>query len=248
MTKWSIFSRMGGKFFSREKIVSYFPTSYTTFVEPFLGGGQILLELLQNHYDPNIKYVGNDINKNIYDIWKDIKKTNSEELKNLSWKGTESKFNELKALKPTSRIQRLYRNLYLSWYSFGSLREYFADKRLVKGKRLIENIDDINERLKKVTILNQDYKKVIEKYDGPTTLFYIDSPYTDKDHYYEGNGINPNELAEVCKKIKGKFVLSYDTSKEVKKAFKNFKFHTIQIPYRTGKEKVMKTEYIITNF
>ena len=147
---WTIFSRIGGKYHIREKIVGMFPNDYNTYVEPFLGGGQVLLELLQNHYNTDIKYVGNDLNKDIYNIWSDFKKVNTTTMKNKDYKGSKQKFNELLNSNPTTPEERLFKNLYLSWYSFGAQRKNYVDKGTIKGQNVIENIDEIQRRLKKV--------------------------------------------------------------------------------------------------
>jgi site-specific DNA-adenine methylase len=80
MTKWSIITRIGGKYSVRKEIQEFFPSSYDTFIEAFVGGGQVLLELLQNFYNPNVKYVINDKNNDIYNIWRDMKVVPKEKL------------------------------------------------------------------------------------------------------------------------------------------------------------------------
>ena len=40
--------RWGGKHYSRNKILSYIPDNYDTYVEPFVGGGSVYLNLEKN--------------------------------------------------------------------------------------------------------------------------------------------------------------------------------------------------------
>lgn len=248
MGRLTIFTRIGGKNFIREKIVKMFPESYTTYIEPFIGGGQVLMELLENEYNPKVEYVGNDLNKDIYDIWNDTKKVNPETMRRKDWSGNKSKFNHLKESKPTSPEERLYRNLYISYYSYGGTREGYADKGAIRGGKFLNNLEEIQEKMKKVKILNEDYRKVISKYDNVNAVIYLDPPYTNKEKLYEGNGISPVELAKVCRSIKGKFILSYDICKEVREAFKGFNFYKAKLKYTAGENKHYKNEYIITNF
>lgn len=59
---------------------------------------------------------------------------------------------------------------------------------------------------------NMDYKDVINKYDSPTTYFYIDPPYYNTEKYYSNHqfGINEHiELISLIKTMNGKFSLSY---------------------------------------
>jgi site-specific DNA-adenine methylase len=67
--------------------------------------------------------------------------------------------------------------------------------------------------LEKITFVeNLDFQDVVEKYDSPTTYFYMDPPYYMTENYYS-NHIFSREthirLANTLKKIKGKFSLSY---------------------------------------
>lgn len=242
--KLSVFTRIGGKYNVRERIVKFFPPEYKTYVEPFLGGGQVFLEVSG---DPNKKYVVNDKLKDIYDIWKDLKDVNPEQMRSFDWSGSKEKFNKLRDSSPKTPEERLYRNLYLSYYSMGGTRKSYTRKDTVRGQRFLSNIEKLQEIMKNVVVLNKDYKDVIKKYDSKDTLFYLDPPYTEKGHLYEGQSVDPKELAEVCRKIKGKFVLSYDISEAVKEAFQGFDFYRIKLPYTTG-EKKSKYEFIITNF
>jgi DNA adenine methylase len=67
--------------------------------------------------------------------------------------------------------------------------------------------------LEKITFVeSMDFQEVVEKYDSPTTYFYMDPPYFSTENYYS-NHIFSREtherLAKTLKKIKGKFSLSY---------------------------------------
>lgn len=248
MRKWSIFSRIGGKNKVREVISEFFPESYDNFVEVFAGGGQLLLHLLQNEYNPKVKYVINDKNKDIYNIWKNMKNVNINDLKSKDWRGSKSRFNLLKASKPKKAIDKLYRGLYLSWYSYGATNRTYADKKIVRGGHLWKIIEELQKKLKNVIVLNKDYIDVIKEYDSPTTLFYADPPYFNKEHLYEGQAVDPEQLVETLRNIKGKVVVSYNIVPEVSKAFKGFHFYRIKVPYSAGDVKEEKYEYIITNF
>ena len=65
--KLSIFTRIGGKYNVRSKIVEFFPKDYDRYIEPFLGGGQVFLELEKKD---NVEYILNDKNKDISTHWR----------------------------------------------------------------------------------------------------------------------------------------------------------------------------------
>jgi len=236
---------MGGKFHMRKKIVSMFPAKYNTYIEPFVGSGQVFLEIPK---EKHVRYILNDKNKDIYHIWKDTQKVSAHEISNYDFTGDKVLFDKLKNSQPTYPIDRLFRNLYLSYYSFSGLRNAYAPKPIKKGNNFINNIGFFKEKLRGVRIYNQDYKKVIEKWDNKDAIIYMDPPYTNMEKYYEGQAIDPYELAKVCRKIKGKFILSYDISPKVRDAFKGFYFHRVKGIYTSGLGGKSKYEYLITNY
>ena len=61
---------------------------------------------------------------------------------------------------------------------------------------------------------NMDFQEVIEKYDSPTTYFYVDPPYyiVGEGSYYSNHDFGRQDherLANCLKDIKGRFSLSY---------------------------------------
>jgi len=80
--------------------------------------------------------------------------------------------------------------------------EVFVD-RLADGRLMLEHINYIT---------SLDFAAVINRFDSPTTLFYVDPPYFGTEHYYtEGDFsvIDHQRLAETLRAISGKFALSY---------------------------------------
>jgi len=69
------------------------------------------------------------------------------------------------------------------------------------------------KKLKKITKCeNLSYEQVIEKYDSPTTYFYVDPPYWKTENYYSFHDFDVDDHKKLCyqlAKIKGKFSLSY---------------------------------------
>ena len=122
-------------------------------------------------------------------------------------------------------------------------------QRRPMGTMFKKNIEKLKEKLKGVVILNQDYKKVLEKYDNTNAIIYLDPPYLEYEKYYEKQVINPMELADECKNIKGKFILSYNIHPVVEKAFQDFHIYKIKKQYTAAYyQNTIKEEYIISNF
>lgn len=247
MSSFPIFSRTGGKYRQRKYLTSLIQTQqYDTYVEPFLGGGQVLLELIQQHYDPNKTYVGSDTQQWVYDIWKDIQNVNPDVMKKWDWSGKEQTFLRLQNLVPKTKEERLFKNLYLTFHSYNQERKAF--RKHSERKTLWDKVQLIHDRLKKIKILKQDYQKVIKKFDSPTTMFFLDPPYVDKEKYYEGQSINPEQLASLVKNMKGKFVLTYNNVPEVRKAFQDFHIMKKKYVYTSVQKNKQVHELVITNF
>lgn len=103
-------------------------------------------------------------------------------------------------------------------YSY-SPASYKEGKKCPKPKsqllRKLFDDDKMLEKLSNVTTFEYlDFEEHIAKYDSPTTLFYIDPPYSGTENkYYRGDkhfGKEGHErLAKVLNNIQGKFILSY---------------------------------------
>ena len=116
-----------------------------------------------------------------------------------------------------------------------------------------KNIDKQQERMKNTTILNQDYKTVIKKYDSSKTFFFLDPPYErSKDLYKEGT-FNYEELNNILENVKGKFLLTLNDSSNIRTIFRNFNIKRIKVKgNRRGREGGLgggtRNELIITNY
>jgi len=247
MKKLSLFTRMGGKYHLRKKIVRTLPQDYKIYVECFVGSGQVFLEMEQKE---NKTYIINDLNRDIYDIWKDLQTTPEEEIKLFDFIDDKQLFQEMKQKNTKDLVptERLFRNLYLSYYSYSGLRQYYTPKPYKKGNALITNVCFFKNKVKDTIICNEDYKEILKRFDSPETIFYLDPPYVDMEKYYEKNGVDPYELATCLRCLKGKFVLSYNKCDAVEEAFRGFHFEEIGLTYTSGVKSKKQNEYLIRNF
>lgn len=243
-----IISRVGGKSKIAQNIVDMIP-EHKIYVEPFVGGGSIFFKKKEAE-----KNVINDKDKDIYNIYKDVVKVDNIDDFDLGGKSDKEEFFKYLNMKDIKDPkERLFRNLYLSKRSYSGNRTSPAIVLRPSGGivKLKKNYKDIRDKLKRTTILNQDYKKVIQKYDSPDTFIYLDPPYSELNPKwgYTENSITPEELVEVLKNIKGKFLMTYDYNKKNVDLFKQFfNVKTIdQIYELSGKRKEAK-ELIITNY
>ena len=232
----------GGKSKIANKIISKFPKNYDTYVEPFAGGASVYWKETKAK-----RYVINDKDKDVYNLYKSAKNSPSK-VKSCKLNPSKSKFKKIRDKNKHSACDTM--NLFK--HSFGADGRAFANHH---GLRNNTFTDAHAEKLKKTTVLNQDFRKVVNKYKGsPKTVIYLDAPYVKGGDTYKVHGVTPKEVCDSVKKAKAKVVISYDKNAEVKKSCSNkgLKFHTVSFKYsdpnKGGISNKLKQEYLITNY
>ena len=112
------------------------------------------------------------------------------------------------------------------------------------------------EHFDKITFVeNTDFQSVVEKYDSPTTYFYMDPPYWKTENYYSNHDFDANDhirLADCIKGIQGKFSLSYYDFPQLSEWFPKDQYRWEQKDFSkaasTKKEKTKGTELLIMNY
>ena len=235
MSLKGLIGRTGGKSRLKKKIRAMIPP-HTTYIEPFVGGGSVFFSAPA---DPNIKEVINDKDKEVAQIYLDVKNF-GDKITDIK-PPTKEEFNRLRDKKNfSSPLERLKRNLILSLYSFRSDRRNFAFSKArepvihTRG-RTQKRYDKYKERLKNTRILNQDYKTVIKKYDNPNAFIYLDPPYSTagENNDYNSNDVPIEEIINLLKTVKGKFILSYDNNATAKKLARDSGFKVLTVTNTT---------------
>jgi len=234
------FARIGGKHFQKKDVLKQFPKidTYDIYVEPFLGAGNILLNA------PVVKtMIGADTDTNIINFFNDIKKVNQEQINTLNFKASKKKFDEIKKRiknKNYSKtpIERIYDYLYIIYNSYGAKGlAYDRQNRHSTGITFKKNFNVLKDKLKDFKIMKSDFKNTINKYDSPTTFFYLDPPYYDTTTSgYETGNINHEELAELLRNIKGKFLMTHNDTPYIRKLYKEYKFKKFKSIQSIGKD------------
>lgn len=239
-------ARVGGKVLLKKKIVEvYFPKSdsYTTYVEPFVGGGSVYFYANKDDH----KEVINDIDPDLYTIFKGFKDYPAKKIaEDVNGDYTENDFEDIKKSQPTSAYNKFLKTFLLYRLS------YFG-RGLSFGKpRINSNFEGYQDRLKDTDIYNKDYKEIIKKYNKPSTFFYLDPPARESSGNYRFSAIDIPELVKILKTIKGKFLLSIANIDVKKDVFKPFKIITVPTKYVGKKQQGGQTEkvkeYLIMNY
>lgn len=85
----------------------------------------------------------------------------------------------------------------------------------------------IQNRLKRVTILNRDFGDILKLLDKPETFFYLDPPYicaTDNRRYYRYTFTREDHsrLLVYLTELEGMFLLSYGNTPEIREMYSDF--------------------------
>lgn len=68
---------VGGKTQIIDQVMEHFPIRIETYIEPFIGGGSVLLAMLSRKLQPT-NIIATDINPNLIQVWKSIQSTPTE--------------------------------------------------------------------------------------------------------------------------------------------------------------------------
>lgn len=137
--------------------------------------------------------------------------------------------------------------------SFGTKRDVYSPDRPScpnDAPQFHSYLAQYQARLKGTKLHNEDWQKVVEQYDAPTTFFYFDPPYhgTSRGYHYSEDQLA--RLAETLPKLRGRWLLSYDDHPEVRRAFRGSHMlevnsrYTIKAGSTTGRGK----QLLITNY
>lgn len=247
------FGRYGGKSRIAKQLISMFPdpNTYDIYVEPFLGAGNVLLRKEPyNHIE-----IVNDLDKNVYSIFKTLK-TDAKYINDNVKRHHVSKEEWLKLNESEDPADILTS---MKW-SFMNMKKNYGLPNTSNGipSPIKTNFLQFQDRLKDVIILNTSFENVIKKYDSPKTFFYLDPPYNTKTKNTDYNlpVITQLDIYNAVKNITGKVMISYNDDDEMKELFKNWNVNYITTTYqnnlilknKTDKSHKILKELVITNY
>ncbi len=209
---------MGGKFFYRNWILQHLPKKhFLCFAEVFGGVGHVLFALPERLCEVEVYNDKWDDLVNLFQQLRNNSKALIKELKLYPYSRTVfyDFVKKFKARDFRDDQERAVILFYLISTSFnGRLSDLSLSKKRGNAtilKHKISQLGGITERLQDVVIENMDFRKLIEKYDGPDTVFYCDPPYIDTEFYYtpEFKEKDHQDLADILNNIEGYAMVSY---------------------------------------
>jgi DNA adenine methylase len=243
---------IGGKRRIAKRLAALLP-EHQTYIEPFCGGAQLFFAKPRSRVE-----VLNDLDGELVNFLKVCQLHHPELVRYLAFSTSSRKwFENYAALDPATLtdVQRAARFYYLQKHSFGGRihgqnYHYSVSKPTnYKTDLIADTLSAVAQRLNRVQLESWPYEKVIERYDRPDTVFYIDPPYVGVP-YYRHNLADDEfpRLAERLANIKGKFLLSINDCELARNAFANFHRRELSLVYTTSRTVPTATELIFSNY
>ena len=214
---------IGGKKLLRTEILKRFPKSFGRYIE-VCGGAGWMLFAKDRHAKMEIY---NDVNGDLVNLFRCIKYHCLELHRELAFMLNSRElfddFNTQYKTRGLTDIQRAARFFLVIKLSYGSNTKSYGC--IMKNMSvMIDYLYKIQERLAKVIIENKDFEGLIKVYDKSDALIYLDPPYYGTEKYYSvGFPLDDHiRLSNVLKKIKGKFILSYNDCAYIRELYKDY--------------------------
>lgn len=240
-------------------LVSLLP-DHKIYVEPFLGAGSILFGKAKCKCE-----AVNDLDGNLINFWKVCRDDHEALIRSFecipnSKQAVDTYWDKYCAGEYESDLERAHIFYCLVVRGLGEdMRSLIFERNCISHSAFSANtieqtISDVYERLIHVQIECQDFTEVMHFYDSPDTVYYLDPPYHDGCHKcvtHKFDDERCQELADICKNLKGKFLLTINDDDFMRDTFKDFNVNTYETYYsvcKTNSRRKPFSELIITNY
>ena len=276
-------SYIGGKARIGKWIKEFIPQDIETYVEGFSGMFWVFFNMDLKLY-PNLKtVVYNDYNRLNYNLLKCAKQYDvlwealsqypcqqlgvsdtPPEYRQMFKQYQQEIFDENLVITDENSLEIACKYVYVLGQVFSGSKPETATYMDYKGEyrcKVLVFMDKLKnpkyrEHFDKITFIeNMDFQEVVEKYDSPTTYFYMDPPYYKTEDYYSNHifTIETHERLATClQNVKGRFSLSYYDFPQLSEWFPKDQYRWDQKDFSkaasTKKEKAKGTEILIMNY
>ena len=224
-----VFCRVGSKTAIKKTVTDKIPTDYDLYVEPFAGAGIIFY----NQDLQNKKSILNDLDKDLMEGYKAIKKGITLDPNTFTFSNNAKVQEDFYKKKHTNHNDKFIAEVIRTCGTFSGRGQGKVQipKVITKSnfKRKINHAIKQKEYFKNTRLFSTDYKNIIKKFDSNKTFFYLDPPYEKSKSLYKNDSIDLNEMSNLLKNIKGRFLLSINDSSNVRNIFKDFKITSLEV-------------------
>lgn len=239
VVKW-----VGGKRQLLERLMPLCPETYTSYCEPFIGGGAVLFALQPQ------KAIVNDINSELIGVYRAIKDDVEALIKRLAqfentkeyfyevrgWDRNAEFYNQLTDIDKAARVIFLNKTCYNGLYRVNSAGEFNTPFGRYKNPNIVNEstLRAVNEYFNTadVTILNTSYSEAVQGLPE-NSFVYLDPPYdpisvTASFTGYNAGGFSSEDqiaLRDCCRQLDAngiKFMLSNSATEFIQDIYSDF--------------------------
>lgn len=232
-------------------------------IEPFAGGASVGLSALFSDVVPKIEL--NEIDDEVASVWKTILDEKESMVlidKILRFEMSIENVNAVLNRNPLSETEKAFTAIIKNRTSYGGIMYKAGTFKNGDGKgiasrwnpdALVARILEIEKRRNDIIFTETDALELIEnRKTDENIFFFIDPPYTAEGgkkpgrKLYKHSSLDHEKLFEICSGIKGRFIMTYDESDEIKRlaSVYDFKIETIRL---LGNKNAIKTELALSN-
>jgi DNA adenine methylase len=209
------------------------------YAEAFVGMGGVFF---RRQLVPKAEVI-NDRSGDVANLFRILQRHYQQFMETLRFQVTSRReFERLVACDPATLtdLERAARFIYLQRLAFGGKvtgRSFGVDtggSARFNLNNLGPVLEDVHERLARVVIENLDWRDLLDRYDRPHTLFYLDPPYFGSEDDYGAGAFPRNDFAALAERLgnlQGRFVLSLNDRPEVREIFAAFRMVEVGLTY-----------------
>ncbi|APX98717.1 DNA adenine methylase [Natronorubrum daqingense] len=216
--KGSPFPYPGGKGRYATNIIEQMP-DHECYVEVFGGSGATLYNKPRSDCE-----VYNDVNDDLvqfFRVVRDCVDELAEWLEMVPYSRTlyeqwaSEYYNGERPDDPVERAGRFYTLRFMQWGGVIGMKNGFKARSTFRSPAKTFNnardrVRSIAKRFSSVIIENQDWREILDAYDGGHVFMYLDPPYLDRGRYYHAEGFDHAALANALVSVDANWMVSYD--------------------------------------
>ncbi len=221
----------GGKSRMIDKLLPLIP-KHDCYVEPFAGGIALLLAKPRSKME-----VLNDVNGDLVNFYRCVRFHTDSLLTELEFVlNSREEFQDFRHQPGLTDIQRAARWYYRNKNCFGGTNiDSFGTGAISGGgahgsrSARMEAIRLLNVRLDRTVIESESWEKCVERYDRPSTFFFIDPPYIDctATMYSSWTLADVVRLRERLARLKGRWIVTLNDSPSIRSVFAGCNLSTV---------------------
>lgn len=225
---------------------------HRVYIEPFFGAGHLFWAK-----DPAEVEVINDIDPQLMAFYKEFA---TKRRFDCDMTPSRDRWDRIKARRQSGDVVPACDFLFQTKYAFRCNKSYSPTEAEMCAKsdnpkhcqvrEVAAKFPDYKTRLSGVTMMNTDWRKVVDKFDCKDGFLFVDPPYYETDCPYHSCEINPQKMSDFLAKLKCRWLVTLNDHPEVRKAFKGRHIESIDALYGAGNYKGTKrvANLIIRNY